>query len=398
MYDAEPDGWEQTTLGAVATLGGGTTPSKSEESYWSDGTIPWATPSDITSLPNGTTRIGATEAWVTDRALKECSLPLNPPGTILMTSRATIGYVALNDVPMTTNQGFINFRCGDATDPEFLLHWLTAKRGFLVAAAGGSTFKELSRGTAKRLPILLPPLDEQRRIAEVLRSVDETIETTERTLSQSRLVKSALLQDLFAKGLYHSDDKQKPIGPFSSRWEMRPLGSCFENLDSRRRPVKKEDRARMKGSIPYYGASGIIDWVSDYLFDEPLLLLAEDGANLISKSTPIAFISTGKSWVNNHAHVYRPTSTLDIEIAEEWLRFTDISSFVTGSAQPKLNKDRADAILMPIPPANEQAVLRDIFRAINNAIAEEANKLRILEGIKTNISNDLLSGRVRVPA
>lgn len=171
MFDGLPGGWETTTLGAIATLGGGTTPSKGEKGYWQNGTVPWATPTDITSLPTGCDRISKTEVEVSERALAECSLTLNPPGTVLMTSRATIGYAAINDVPMTTNQGFINFRCGERADPQFILYWLMAKREFLVAAAGGSTFKELSRGTAKLLPILLPPLDEQRRIAEVLRSV-----------------------------------------------------------------------------------------------------------------------------------------------------------------------------------------------------------------------------------
>lgn len=170
-----PRGWRSLRLGDVARLGGGTTPSRNDAGYWDGGTIPWATPSDITSLPSGLGTIDQTESMVSERALAECSLPLNPPGTVLMTSRATIGYAAINTVPMTTNQGFITFRAGEDLDPEFLLQWLIAQRPNLVAAAGGSTFKELSRGTAKLLPILMPPIDEQRRIAEVLRSVDDAI-------------------------------------------------------------------------------------------------------------------------------------------------------------------------------------------------------------------------------
>jgi type I restriction enzyme S subunit len=177
-----PDGWRMLRLGDVAKLGGGTTPSRNEAGYWDNGTIPWATPSDITSLPPGVSTIDHTESMVSERALTECSLPLNQPGTVLMTSRATIGYAAINSVPMTTNQGFITFSAGRDLDPAFLLHWLVAQRAKLVAAAGGSTFKELSRGTAKLLPILLPPLDEQRRIADVLRSVDEAIAAAEDTL------------------------------------------------------------------------------------------------------------------------------------------------------------------------------------------------------------------------
>jgi type I restriction enzyme S subunit len=220
MFDAEPDGWKPTTLGAIATLGGGTTPPKSEEYFWTDGSIPWATPSDITSLTNGESRITATEMAVTERALKECSLTLNAPGTVLMTSRATIGYAALNDVPMTTNQGFITFRCGDNADPEFLLYWLASKRDFLIAAAGGSTFKELSRGTAKLLPISLPPLDEQRRIAEVLRSVDKAIATTEQVERRLLTISFEAVEALVVRGLAPSDTRSTEIGEVPVAWEV----------------------------------------------------------------------------------------------------------------------------------------------------------------------------------
>jgi len=153
MSNELPAGWVLTKLGDIAVLGGGTTPSKSDESYWSEADVPWATPSDITSLPVGQRQIKTTRQAVSRRALRECSLPLNPAGTVLMTSRASIGFVAINDVPMTTNQGFITFRTNEKADADFLYHWLIANRSLLVSAAGGSTFKELGRGTAKLLPI-----------------------------------------------------------------------------------------------------------------------------------------------------------------------------------------------------------------------------------------------------
>ena len=127
MSGEVPEGWRHAKLGEVAALSGGTTPSKTNDTYWADGTVLWATPSDITSLPLGRSRIAVTEAHIAEIALKECSLKLNPPGTVLMTSRATIGYAAINDVPMATNQGFLNFTCLDGCDPEFLCHWLNAR-------------------------------------------------------------------------------------------------------------------------------------------------------------------------------------------------------------------------------------------------------------------------------
>lgn len=206
-----PEGWCLTKLGEIAALSGGTTPPKSNDAYWTQGDVPWATPSDITSLPLGQARIAATEAHVAELALKECSLKLNPIGTVLMTSRATIGYAVINDVPMTTNQGFLNFACSDDCDPQFLCHWLNANRGLLTAAAGGSTFKELSRGTAKLLPISLPPLDEQRRIAEVLRSVDEVAKNAQICLNNTRFVMSALLNHYFVSNCHDGSSSSSSL-------------------------------------------------------------------------------------------------------------------------------------------------------------------------------------------
>src|SRR5690242_5704356 len=93
-----PDGWRSVRLGDVATLSGGTTPSRAEPAYWEHATVPWATPSDITSLPTGSNRIAHTETKVSEKALADCSLTLNPPSTVLMTSRATIGFAAINEV------------------------------------------------------------------------------------------------------------------------------------------------------------------------------------------------------------------------------------------------------------------------------------------------------------
>ncbi|QBQ49513.1 restriction endonuclease subunit S [Brevundimonas naejangsanensis] len=367
-----PEGWALATLGEVVRLEYGRALSASARD---PGNIP---------------------VYGSNGVCGEHSAPLVPERGIVVGRKGTAGSVTVTTGPFWPID--TTYYVVPRLDVDF--DWLAAtlEHARLHELNESTGVPGLNRDKAYLQSILLPPLDEQRRIAEVLRSVDEAIGMTEQALGQSRVLKAGLLRELFTKGVGHSDFKETRLGLLPSKWDVRPLGSCFENLDSQRRPVKKEERAQMRGAIPYYGASGIIDWVSDHLFDEPLLLLAEDGANLISKSTPIAFISTGKSWVNNHAHVYRPTTALDIALAEEWLSFTDISPFITGSAQPKLNKDRADAILMPIPPVEEQARMKEIFRAVNQTIAEESSKLRVLRDVKLNLANDLLSGRVRVPA
>ena len=124
---------------------------------------------------------------------------------------------------------------------------------------------------------------------------------------------------------------------------------------------------RKSGQFPYYGASGIVDYVNDYIFDEDILLISEDGANLLARSTPIAFSVSGQSWVNNHAHVLR-FKTLDAQkYVEYYLNSVSIQEYVTGSAQPKLNQKALSGIQIPLP--DDRAILQSLVSEVE---AEQA--------------------------
>lgn len=135
-------------------------------------------------------------------------------------------------------------------------------------------------------------------------------------------------------------------------WTKNTLPDISENLDSRRIPITKGKREG--GKYPYYGASGIVDYVSEYLFDEDILLISEDGANLLARSTPIAFSVSGKVWVNNHAHILKFKNMCTQRLVEYFFAYKDISDYVTGAAQPKLSQKNLNLIQIPLPPLSEQ--------------------------------------------
>lgn len=142
-------------------------------------------------------------------------------------------------------------------------------------------------------------------------------------------------------------------------YESVLIDDISENLDYLRKPVTKG--FRKEGNIPYYGASGVVDYVEDYLLDDYVLLIAEDGANLKSRTTPIAFTASGKIWVNNHAHILRFPNMSIHKIAEFYLNNTDISEYITGQAQPKLNQQNLNRIKIPLPsPTEQQAIATEI--------------------------------------
>lgn len=149
------------------------------------------------------------------------------------------------------------------------------------------------------------------------------------------------------------DSGVKWIGAIPHHWQVRKLKHWVRFLNHRRIPISSENRAELTKEYPYYGASGIIDYVNDYIFDQPHILIAEDGANLLSRSSPLAFLATGKYWVNNHAHILKPISgNLSYWVAR--LETISYVPFVTGSAQPKLTIENLASIEFAAPSPEEQ--------------------------------------------
>jgi len=133
------------------------------------------------------------------------------------------------------------------------------------------------------------------------------------------------------------------------------------NCDAKRKPVTKGQRS--SGNYPYYGASGIVDYVADYIFDGDYLLVSEDGANLTARVTPIAFSISGKNWVNNHAHVLEFSNWYLQKFVEIYLNGIDLSKYISGAAQPKLNQQNLNNIIIPIPDDNSlKLIVKKLIR------------------------------------
>ena len=200
----------------------------------------------------------------------------------------------------------------------------------------------LNRNDAYRELIPLPPLEVQQEIVAEIEGYQKVIDGARAVVENYR-----------------------PHIVVDPEWPKCSLGDLADNLDSRRVPVSKGHRN--SGPFPYYGASGIVDYVNDYIFDEDILLISEDGANLLARSTPIAFSVSGQSWVNNHAHVLR-FKTLDAQkYVEYYLNSVSIQEYVTGSAQPKLNQKALSGIQIPLP--DDRAILQSLVSEVE---AEQA--------------------------
>ena len=192
--------------------------------------------------------------------------------------------------------------------------------------------------------------------------------------------------------------KKTEAGIIPEDWLVSPLGCLVDFLDGKRRPVKESDRAKMQGSIPYYGASGIVDYVNDSIFDENLILLGEDGENILSRSCRLAFRVSGKIWVNNHAHVLRPRPSIDIDFLSELLESLNYEQYNSGTAQPKLNKQTCSRIPVGHPPTKlEQQGIAQALSDADTLIESLEQLIAKKRQIKQGAIQELLTVKRRLP-
>lgn len=238
-----------------------------------------------------------------------------------------------------------------------------------------------------KMPLPYASPEEEQKIADCLSSIDELIDAESRKLNALEKYKKGLMQKLFPAEGKTLPEWRFPEFRGKSEWRIKPLGKICTNYDSRRIPITEKDR--VKGEIPYIGASGVIDYINDFIFDENLLCVSEDGANLVARTYPIAFSISGKTWVNNHAHVLKFSHRYTQNIVESYLNMINLQDFLTGMAQPKLNRAKLDIIPIPLPEEEEQQKIADFLSEIDPMIKEQSNKVEQLKAHKKGLLQGL---------
>ena len=251
------------------------------------------------------------------------------------------------------------------------IHWLyyalTAMN--LGQYATGAAQPGLAVSKLETLPIAVPSRPTQDKVEKSLSQIEKLLSLRKQQLTKLDELVKARFAEMFGEPM------SNPMG-----WKRVRFDSISENLDSKRVPVTESDRK--DGIYPYYGASGIVDWINDYIFDEDILLVSEDGANLLMRSTPIAFSVSGKSWVNNHAHVVRFHDFATQKFIEVYFSLIDISEYITGTAQPKLNQAKLNAMLFCWPPLalqNQFAAFVECVDQQKQTVQQSLEKLELMK-------------------
>ena len=315
-----------------------------------DGTIPWCRIEDIEGMYFNKSLSGL---MVSEKIVKQMNLKVYPAGTVICSCSATLGVCAINTQPLITNQTFIGLICTEQIINRFLYYYMLTRKKELMSLSTTGTIPYVSREKFEKITIPIPSLEEQTRIVGILDTFTSAIDNLKEQIAQRRKQYEYYRDQLL-------DLEGKP------GVEIKTLPEISDNRDRVRKPITSSKRKA--GNYPYYGASGIVDYVDGYIFDGDYLLISEDGANLVARSTPIAFSITGKNWVNNHAHVLQFKDKATQKYVEIYLNMIDLEPWINGAAQPKLNQDNLNKISIPLPPLSEQQRIVSILDTFEASI------------------------------
>ena len=273
-----------------------------------------------------------------------------------------------------------------------------------------STIQNIGADRYSNLPISVPnSIDKQLRIVRYLNNFcskfDAIIYNLQTSIEDYKKLKQAIITQAVTKGVRGEremkDSGVEWIGEINHRFSLIKLKYICSILDQYRKPISADKRSQ-SGSVlyDYYGASGAIDKIDDYTIDDHVMLIGEDGANLRMRNLPLMYEVNGKAWINNHAHILKPTERVDFYYLFYALEELDINPYITGSAQPKLSQEKLQNIWVPLPDLEEQQEIATYIRSkcaeIDKLIAKKEQLIKELESYKKSLIYEVVTGKREV--
>lgn len=400
-----PSHWRDRKLGDIGETSGGGTPSTNLAANWGGG-IPWLVPSEVSRSPS--LYISTTMRTITDKGLSSSVAKLLPKGTVMMTSRATIGEVVINQVPMATNQGFINVVCNpEIVRSDFLAYWIRQNKQVFIERAHGVTFKEITKSNFKLIPIALPPIEEQRVIAQALDAAQRAKLARQRELALERERKAALMEHLFTHGTHAEPTKQTEIGEMPESWGLNSL-SDVARITSGGTP----DRSRpdyWNGGIPWV-KTGEIRYDTIHQTDETIsqkglensaakiipagtLLMAMYGQGITRGKVAILGINAA---LNQACAAILLSGKIVTRFAFFYLQFAyeRIRTLGHGANQKNLNAQLVGSIQTPIPPREEQEEICRPLVALDAKLSALERECSLLDELFRAMLEELMTGQL----
>jgi len=388
-----PASWEAVKLSALFDI---TSSKRVFQHEWKSEGVPFYRAREIVKLAkNGSVE---NELFISEDMYQSYKSRYGVPkvGDLLITGVGTVGHVyrVRNNSPFYFKDGnIIWFKSKNKVLSSFIeqLYKNPKTKYKLLGSTPITTVATYTIDAAKKSSVSLPPLPEQKRIVQVLETWDYAIEALKKKIEYKKKIKKGLMQELLS-------GKKRLLG-FSGKWHAVRLRDISINMDNMRVPINSNDRSLRKGLIPYCGANGIVDYIDDFIFDEDIILIAEDGGQFDEyQNRPIAYRMKEKCWVNNHAHVIKASNGFSQDLLFYLTVHKNILKYLNGGTRAKLNKSELSNIEYFVPESKkEQAALADILILADKAIIGLQKKLLAYKKQKKFLLNNLITGDIRTP-
>lgn len=321
-------------------------------------------------------------------------------GDIVITTRGTVGNVALYSpqVPyenIRINSGMLIIRCANNISNQYLYHVLRSEwfQKQIMAVQSGSAQPQLPKSHFLKMNIPLPPLPIQEKIASILQLIDDKITTNNSINDNLEQQAKALYKDWLLDFSPFSSDGTLPEG-----WRIGTVGDIIQLHDSKRVPLSGTERGKMAKLYPYYGATSLMDYVDNYLFDGIYLLLGEDGTVVDNLGFPILQYVYGRFWVNNHAHIITGKEGFSVEELYLFFGLTNIKSIVTGAVQQKVSQQNLKKVPAIIPSSTALSSFDELIQPIFSQIRNLRDENARLTSLRDTLLPKLMSGELDISA
>ena len=287
--------------------------------------------------------------------------------------------------PMTLGPNSILVKTNDLCNQDYLYYYLKSKQGYdkLMSLVSGSAMPKFNKTDLRNMTISIPEKKYQERVVKLLAILEEKIEINKKINNNLYEMGDALYNEYF--GQYKD---KLPKG-----YRIVKLNEVANNYDSRRKPMSSRERKQHKGIYPYYGATSIIDYVDNYIFDDTYLLMGEDGTVKTEDGFPVLQYIWGKSWINNHAHVLKGNS-ISTELLMFALRKINIENIITGAVQPKINQENMNKIEFAIGTDSKNKELERILSNLMNKSKNIIEEIELLEKLRDTLLPGLMNGEI----
>ena len=388
-----PEGWVDTTLVEnISVIAMGPFGSNLKRDMFTEEGVPIIKGTNLSGL-----YVDGAFTYVSDDKATSLRKAVAYPNDIIITHRGTIGQVSL--VPQNkydryvTSQSQLRFSCDPKKlDYKYILYFLKSRIGQYELLKSSSQVGVPAIATPtksiKEIELLLPPLPEQKAIAKVLTAFDDKIELLQAQNKTLETMAQTIFKEWFGK--YQIGD-ELPEG-----WRFGKLGDVMDIFDSKRVPLSKAQREAMSGDYRYYGATKVMDYVNDYLFDGIYLLFAEDGSVMDEDGYPFLQYVWGKFWVNNHTHILKGKNGFSTELLYILCKKRKVSGIVTGAVQLKINQGNLLSKEIVIPNDFILEKVDNIIQPLFNKLRINSSQIQSLTKTRDTLLPKLMSGQVRV--